>query len=194
MDWWPLAVFGIVWAAFLLPSARGGGSARASVQEFERKMELLAQTEASNGQGRWIVTPRKGMRFLGPAERAKVRARDRRRRVFVFLIESIGFTFLIGLVPPLRAVWTATAVLACLLAAYVWLLVTIKHREHLLRTAKGSAAQAPRVATRPAVQRHVAEGRSRLPRPTFNGLGSLGEGDLVHVVVRPARRVGVAGA
>jgi hypothetical protein len=32
----------------------------------------------------------------------------------------------------------------------------------------------------------VAEGRSTWARPTFNGLGSVGEGDRVHVVVMPA--------
>jgi hypothetical protein len=30
----------------------------------------------------------------------------------------------------------------------------------------------------------VAEGRSTRARPSFNGLGTLGEGDRVHVVVR----------
>ncbi|MGZ8599745.1 MAG: hypothetical protein ACXWX6_05980, partial [Actinomycetota bacterium] len=73
-------------------------------------MELLADTERS-GQGRWIVTPRKGMAFVGRKERAKERARQRRRRVFVFMLESIVLTLLIGLVPPLRAMWYSTGML-----------------------------------------------------------------------------------
>jgi hypothetical protein len=36
----------------------------------------------------------------------------------------------------------------------------------------------------------VAEGRSTWARPTFNGLGSLGESDRVHVVVRTAHPAG----
>jgi hypothetical protein len=32
----------------------------------------------------------------------------------------------------------------------------------------------------------VAEGRSTWARPTFNGLGTVGEGDRVHVVVMRA--------
>lgn len=194
--WWPVAIFAVVWAAVLIPSVRRRDSPRASVEDFERRMELLAHTEAGDGRGRWIVTPRKGMRFLGPGERGRVRAQERRRRVFVLLLEAIGFTFLIGLVPPLRDVWKATAGLVGLLVVYVWLLVAIKQREQALRVAKAdpAAARAPRVATRPAVQRYVAEGSGRLARPTFNGLGSLGEGDLVHVVVRRSERVGVAGA
>lgn len=189
MDWWPLAVFGIVWAAFLLPSARGGGSARASVQEFERKMELLAQTEASNGQGRWIVTPRKGMRFVGTAERHRARARERRRKVLALLLESIGLTFLIGLVPPLRAVWYLTATLSVLLAVYVWLLVSIKHRASASDERSPAAAPSGGHEAAAAVARYVAEGRSTWARPSFNGLGTLGESDRVHVVVRSAARV-----
>jgi heme exporter protein D len=187
LDWLPLGFFGIVWAAFLLPSLKKRSSLATGVEEFERRMELLAQTET--GEGRWIVTPRKGMRFLGPEARARVRARDRRRRVFVFLLESIGFTFLIGLVPPLRAVWLGTAALAGLLALYVVVLLSIKHRDRILRAARGSVA-AHRVTTRPVVERYVAEGRSRIPRPTLNGLGAVAEGDMVHVVVRRTTTAG----
>jgi hypothetical protein len=37
-----------------------------------------------------------------------------------------------------------------------------------------------------AVPRYVVEGMGSRARATFNGLGSVGEGDRVHVVVRPA--------
>ena len=84
------------------------------MEDFERHMDILAETEA---QGRWIVTPRKGTTFLGRRECAKERARERRRRIFVVLIESIVLTALIGLVPPLRAMWYATRCSSCSSAA-----------------------------------------------------------------------------
>ena len=80
-----------------------------SVDDFERRMEFLAHAEVNGTTGRWIVTPRKGARFVGDAERRKARVRDRRRRVLVFLLEAIGISFLIGLVPPLRVVWNVHA-------------------------------------------------------------------------------------
>jgi hypothetical protein len=190
VDWLLLATLGIMWAAFLVPAGRKR-SASASVVEFERRMELLAYTEAHGTNGRWIVTPRKGVRFVGAAERHRARARERRRRIFVVLLESIAITGLMGSVPPLRAVWSVTASLSVLLILYVWLLLAIKQRaadamsgERVLATKVG--AQAPERATRPATTRHVAHGAMGWARPTFNGLAGVGEGDRVHVVVRPA--------
>ncbi|MDH5314414.1 MAG: hypothetical protein OEW66_11350, partial [Actinomycetota bacterium] len=130
-------------------------------------------------------TPRKGVRFMGPVERNRARARERRRQVFTFMLESIGITFLIGLVPPLRVAWAVTAVFAALLVMYVWLLLTIKHRESTYRSAPHRHQTSHAAPTRPAPSpRYVAQGRSTWARPTFNGLGTLGEGDRVHVVVR----------
>lgn len=183
MGWMLVAALCIMWAAFLLPDRRGSSSR--SVEEFGRNMDLLADTE---GQGRWIVTPRKGMAFVGTRERAKHRARERRRRVFVFLLESLALTFLIGLVPPLRVMWAATGALALVLAAYIWLLVSVR--------ARAQAARAPVAApepARPAPQRSATDAAGRTPRAAFNGLPSLGTDDLANVVVRPAQRVGVAG-
>ncbi|HEY7660113.1 MAG TPA: hypothetical protein VIC58_05905, partial [Actinomycetota bacterium] len=96
-----------------------------SVKDFERNMDMLAETDG-NGQGRWIVTPRKGMTFIGPRARAKARARERRRRVLIVLLESIVLTALIGLVPPLRAMWLVTGGLLVLLGAFVWMLLSMK--------------------------------------------------------------------
>ena len=88
MDWLLLVALGMIWAVFLIPSERRKASPQASVEEFERRMELLAETEA-HGPGRWIIAPRKGARFIGTRARAKVRARERRRKVIAFLVESI---------------------------------------------------------------------------------------------------------
>jgi hypothetical protein len=185
VEWLPLAVLGIMWVAFLLPTRGKASTPQGSVGDFERRMELLAQAETHGTQGRWIVTPRKGVRFLGPAERNRARTRERRRQVFTFMLEAIGITFLIGLVPPLRVAWAVTGVFVGLLAVYVWLLLTIKHRESTFRTAPHRHAASHAAPARPGpAPRYVAEGRSTRARPSFNGLGSLGEGDRVHVVVR----------
>jgi hypothetical protein len=188
LDWLLLAALGIMWVAFLLPSRRRPRPPHASVGEFEHGMELLAQAEAQGASGRWIVTPRKGARFVGTAERKRARARDRRRQVFTFLLESIGITFLIGVVPPLRQVWTVTMVLGVLLGIYVWLLLAMKQQAtqaHPHDQARAAQAR-PSSRMRPAPVRHAAEGRSTWARPTFNGMGTLGESDRVHVIVRPA--------
>jgi hypothetical protein len=188
MGWVMFAAFCTVWAAFLLPGRRR--SPDRSVEDFERHMEILAGTD-SNGHGRWIVTPRKGMAFVGRKERAKERARLRRRRVFVFVLESIGLTFLIGLVPPLRAMWYATGILLLLLGAYVWLLVSLKARAERAESFGGQAQ--PGEAPRPARERYAADAGSRTPRAAVNGLATLGGDDLVSIVVKPAGQVGAVG-
>jgi len=185
VEWLPLAVLGIMWVAFLLPTRGRTSTPQGSVGDFERRMELLAQAESHGTEGRWIVTPRKGVRFMGPTERNRARTRERRRQVFTFMLEAIVITFLIGLVPPLRVAWAVTGAFVGLLTVYVWLLLTIKHRESTFRTAPHRHPRSHAAPTRPAPQpRYVAEGRSTRARPSFNGLGTLGEGDRVHVVVR----------
>jgi hypothetical protein len=189
MGWLLFAALCTMWAAFLFPGRRG--SPGRSVEDFERRMELLADTER-NGQGRWIVTPRKGMAFIGPRERAKERARLRRRRVLVFMLECIGLTALIGLVPPLRAMWFATGALLALLGVYVWLLVSLKARSAEERSFAHARAGAPAEAPRPQRQRYAADAGGRMARPAFNGLAAFGADDLANVVVKPAgREVGV---
>ena len=192
MDWLLLAILGIMWLAFLLPSQRRS-SPSATVVDFGRRMELLAHAEVQGTAGRWIVTPRKGVRFVGSAQRRRVRARGRRRQVFTFLLESLGMTFLIGLVPPLRVIWALSAVLGALLLIYVFLLITIRQRagrpDEQLR-----AALVPERTPRRVAERYITEGESGGARPRVNGLGLLGEGDAVHVVVRTPAQVGVAAA
>jgi hypothetical protein len=187
VDWLPLAAFGMMWAALLLPSSRRRARAT-SVEDFEHDMDLLAHAEGF-AQGRWIVTPRKGVPFLGGRDRARARARERRRRVFVFLLEMIVLTLLIGIVPPLRVMWFVTAGAGVILLAYVWLLLSIKARSGPARVEPVRTASAP---ARPAVSdglRYVADATRRSPRPTFNGLGAVDAEDSVHVVVLPASEV-----
>ena len=102
------------------------------------------------------------------------------------MLEAIGITFLIGLVPPLRVAWAVTGVL--------------RRAARRVRLAaahdQASRVDLPHRAAPPrgVARRAVAPGARRLgtwpraaarwARPSFNGLGSLGEGDRVHVVVR----------
>lgn len=190
MDWLVLGAFGIIWAAFLLPSGRRQTSPRASVKAFGRNMDLLAHTGQS-GHGRWIVTPRKGIPIQGEA-RARARVRERRKKVLLFLLEAIGITALIGMVPPLRIMWGASAVLVVALGGYVYVLLWIKSRERqrltepVARTAAGSAPPVAAQAQAVAPRYRADDASARNARPTFNGLGTLGEGDTVHVVVHEA--------
>ena len=159
------------------------------MKDFERNMDLLAETESP---GRWIVTPRKGTTFIGLRARAQARARERRRRVLVVLIESLVLTALIGLVPPLRAMWYATATLFVLLACYVWALLTMKARAfaHDPARPRETAATAP-ASPRPTRQRYAADASNRTARRSFNGLPAFGD-DLANIVVRPAAEVDAA--
>jgi hypothetical protein len=159
------------------------------MKDFERNMDMLAETEA---QGRWIVTPRKGTTFLGRRARAQARARERRRRVLMVLIESIVLTALIGLVPPLRAMWYATAILLVMLGGYVWALLTMKARADAQDPVRPreTAATAP-ARPSPARQRYAADAGGRTARRSFNGLPAFGD-DLVNIVVKPAAEVDAA--
>ncbi len=194
MDWLLLAALGIIWAVFLIPSVgrRRVHSPSTTVEEFGHNMDLLAGAEGP-GEGRWVVTPRKGVRFVGARERRRARVRDRRRRVLLFLAEATGVVLLIGLFPPLRGMLTLGVALAGMTGAYVLLLLHIKNIESGKRIqaatsgARGSArfrAAAPQYSSG---QRFVAVGESRMPRPSYAGLAAFGEGDdSVHVVVRDA--------
>lgn len=190
MGWLLLVALLILWAAFLIPSwASPPSKTDKSMKDFERNMDMLAETESP---GRWIVTPRKGTTFIGLRARAQARARERRRRVLMVLVESLVLTALIGLVPPLRAMWYATATLLVLLGSYVWALLTMKARAdaHDPARPRETAATAP-ASPRPARQRYAADASNRTTRRSFNGLPAFGD-DLVNIVVRPAAEADAA--
>jgi hypothetical protein len=117
MDWLSLAALGIIWAVLLVPNPK-----RRLAPSPVRRFTPIEQ-EDFRQPGRWIISPRRGSRFVGPRERARLRARERRRQVLVFLFEAIGLTGLIGLFPPLRGMMLATGVLAFLLLVYLALIV-----------------------------------------------------------------------
>lgn len=187
MGWLSLAAFGILWAALLLGTGRRRSPNR-TVEDFERGMDLLAETDRG-GQGRWIVTPRKGVPLLGPRARAQVRARERRRKVFVFFVDSIGLSFMIGLVPPLRPAWYVTAALATLLGAYVWILLSIKQHAPQTSVQRTAAVRAVPERPRPVRRRYASDAAGRT-RPALNGLGTFATDDLVTITVKRATEVG----
>jgi hypothetical protein len=186
MGWLSLAALGILWAALLLATGRRGSPNR-SVEDFGRSMDLLAETDRG-GQGRWIVTPKKGVPLLGPRARAQARARERRRKVFVFFLETIGLSFMIGLVPPLRPVWYVTAVLATLLGAYVWMLLSIKQRQQTA-VQRADAVQRVPERPRPVRERYASDAAGRT-RPALNGLGTFAADEFATIVVHRATEVG----
>jgi hypothetical protein len=173
VEWMLLAGLGIMWAAYLVPWGRKKSTESRSVNEFEHRMELLANAEVHGTTGRWIVTPRKGVRFLGPDDRRRARARDRRRKLFVALIELIALSFLMGLVPPLRQVWYVTAGLAAVFVVYVWALLSMKARGAPVRQ-PGQPARAMQPVATPSFA-------PAPPEQIFDF-----EDESVHVVVREA--------
>jgi len=183
VEWMLLAALGIMWGAFLVPRGRKRSEAR-SVIDFEQRMELLANAEVHGTTGRWIVTPRKGVRFLGPDDRRRARARERRRKVFVVLLDSIVLTSLIGLEPPLRPMWFVAAGLGAVLILYVWVLLSLKGRAHRPRRVPATAnADSRRTVRVPSFEDRIAGAPSR---PAFHDLDIFGDDEPVHVVVRTA--------
>ncbi|HEY3210260.1 MAG TPA: hypothetical protein VGL18_10790 [Actinomycetota bacterium] len=125
LTWLLLAVLGIIWAALLFPSR--SRSPKSSVEEFEQKMNLLAEANRA-APGRWVLMPRKGQRFMGP-DRGRARVRRRRRQVFMVLLEATGLTFIMGLFPPFRVMLGVTAFLAFVLLVYMAVLVRLRAEE-----------------------------------------------------------------
>jgi hypothetical protein len=179
MDWLSFAALGILWGAFLLPS---GGRRRpaASVEEFERKMDLLEQTEQQS-PGRWLLAPKKGERFIGTRERRRARTVARRRRVFTVLLEALALTLLIGLFPPLRGMWFGSIAVAILLVAYCMMLV---HYKEIEQASRGSNVRRLPEAVDVPIGPAAPPPKWQYDTDPKLKLGMLGDDDRVHVVVR----------
>jgi hypothetical protein len=129
VNWLLLAGLCIIWGAFLLPPRNRSGR---TASDFERNLRVLSEIQQPvEPPGRWVLMPRPDERFVGRGSRSRVRARERRRRVLTVLGEAMGFTALIGAVPPLRPMWALTAIFGVVLVGYVVLLLRV-------RTARGS--------------------------------------------------------
>lgn len=152
MTWLLVAILGIIWIAFLLPSRRQKVSPASSVEEFERKMNSLADAHAR--PGRWVIMPRKGGRLHEGAERSRFKVRRRRRRVFMVLAELTFLALLMGFFPPLHRMLLGAAVLGGVLFLYTVLLVKLRADEIKLarrraELARHLAARERRAGSRP---------------------------------------------
>jgi hypothetical protein len=141
MDWIALAVLGLIWAILLLPEPRSKS----------RRLKMPNE-EDFRQPGRWILSPRRGARFVGSHQRSRDRARERRRRVYVFLLEAIGLTGLIGLFPPLRGMLVITAMFGALLLAYTFLAFRMTHGASAPAAADQAAQPARNVVVLPEIQ------------------------------------------
>jgi hypothetical protein len=129
MDWLSVAVLGIIWAAFLVPWPRRGVAAPERFPDLRMNVEL--QKDSTHQPGRWVLAPKKGTRFVGPRERSRLRARERRRRIVVVLLEAAGLSALIGIFPPLRPMLFVTGLLALLLLSYLGLVAWLVSKGEL---------------------------------------------------------------
>jgi uncharacterized membrane protein YuzA (DUF378 family) len=128
LSWLWGSILCIIWAAFLLPSRRRRSSPISTVEEFERKMTMLAETHRGP-QGRWVLMPGKGERLMGARERHRMRVRRRRRVILTGLIELTVLSLIIGLFPPLRPILYATVFFAGVLLVCALVLVKIRSDE-----------------------------------------------------------------
>ena len=157
VDWLLLAVLGIIWATFLLPSRRGSGD------RTSENLELLTHMQNEpTPPGRWVLMPRQDVRFIGLPGRVQSRVRQRRRQVLSVLGEAIAFSGLIGAFPPLRAMWVVTAVLIALLVVYVGMLLRLRLRTGrraqpvILPTEDIAVVRRPTASAPPSADRRVA--------------------------------------
>jgi hypothetical protein len=79
-----------------------------------------------------------------------------------------------------------TLALAILLGAYVWMLISMKHRTIANPREAVRASRIPGDHAAAFAARYVIEGANGRAHERFNGLEGLSESDRVHVVVRPA--------
>jgi hypothetical protein len=148
LGWLLLALLGIIWAAFLLP--RRHSSPLGSAKEFERTLNLLAETNRTVS-GRWVLVPPKGRALDGGQTSRRIRARRRRRLVFVLMADGALLTGIIGAFPGLRPMLFGTAALSTLLVLYTGLLAAIAAHERTearRRRALALLEGAPRVMSR----------------------------------------------
>lgn len=95
---------------------------------------MLSEIQQPQQPGRWVLMPRADVRFVGMGSRARVRARERRRRVLTVLGEAMAFTTLIGAFPQLRPMWFLTGIFAVLFGGYVLLLLRLRARREPRRS------------------------------------------------------------
>jgi hypothetical protein len=148
LGWLLFALLGIIWIAFLLP--RKHSSPLGSAKEFERTLNLLAETNRT-ASGRWVLVPPKGRVLDGGQASRRIRARRRRRLLFVLMADGALLTGIMGAFPGLRPMLFGTAALSSLLLLYTGLLAAIAAHERAearRRRARSLLEQRPRVMGR----------------------------------------------
>ena len=182
LGWIFVAALVIIWGIFLLPVGRFGASG-SSVEEFERSMDLLAETQR-RGPGRWVVMPRKGAPIKDFRDLSKARIRRRRRRILAGLAEASGLFILMGLFPPLHGMLVPGLVLLGLLLVYMALLARVQVLES--ERARTLAARRARAEAQPEPE-HIP-GAAPAPALAAVAAPAIDERSFIeddcHVVVR----------
>ena len=164
LGWLLFALLGIIWIAFLLP--RKHSSPLGSAKEFEKTLNLLAETNRTVS-GRWVLVPPKGRALDGGHSSRRIRARRRRRLLFVLMADGALLTGIMGAFPGLRPMLFGTAALSSLLVLYTGFLAAIAAHERAearRRRARALLERSPRVMSR----------YTALPRRNGNGHHALG--------------------
>lgn len=159
-----LIVLAAVWAAVLLPPvirARSEHRPSGSISDFRRQLHVLARTSPIvGGPVTTYTAPGVASRRLLPPGTARVvpirpglvappsalrlgrrRATVKRRRdVFVGLAVAVVGSLVLGLLPPLRLLWTINIFIDVAFAAYVGALVYLRNLEAESQTRLGFLA------------------------------------------------------
>ena len=139
-----LIVLAAVWAAFLLPPilrARAEHRPSGSITDFRRQLHVLARSApAGNLAGPAIpgrVVPIRPMgsthapapaNVAGPLRLGRSRQTVKRRRdIFVGLLVAMAGSLVLGVLEPLRILWTIHLLLDVLFVAYVGALVYLRN-------------------------------------------------------------------
>ncbi len=137
-----LIVLAAVWAAFLLPPilrARSEHRPSGSISDFRKQLHVLARTSPG-------ATGRSNLHHVAPGRVVPIRpcavvgaaptplrlgrsrqSVKRRRDIFVGLLVAMAGSLVLGLLPPLRALWAVHVVLDVLFAGYVAALIYLRN-------------------------------------------------------------------
>jgi hypothetical protein len=161
-----LIVLVAVWAAFLLPPilrARSEHRPSGSISDFRRQLHVLARSAPAGNvapqpiPGR-VVPMRQPIAVRGhvapgsqPLRLGRNRTTVKRRRdVFVGLLVAMAGSLVLGILPPLRILWSIHVVIDVLFVAYVAALIYLRNlaaeREMKVRFLPTAGPHAPEPA------------------------------------------------